>query len=319
MSTINLFPEIEPYNKGMLKVSEIHNIYYEEVGNPKGKPILFLHGGPGGGLHDTYRRYFDPKFYRIILFDQRGCGKSTPHAELKENMTWYLILDIEKLRKHLNIDKWIVFGGSWGSTLALCYAINNADKVMGMILRGIFLCRPEEIKWFYQQGANNIYPDEWEKYIEPIPEGERDDLVKAHYKRLTGDNYETQLKSAKAWSKWEGATSKLIQDPELINHFNNPESAIAFAKIECHYFINNIFLEGNNYIIDNVDKIKHIPTKIVHGRYDIVCPVKNAWDLHKAMPESELKIIPNAGHSISEPDITKELLRAVEDFKTLYD
>ncbi len=319
MNTSELFPEIESYNQGFLKVSDIHTMYYEEAGNPNGKPILFLHGGPGGGLHDKYKRYFDPNFYRIVLFDQRGCGKSTPHSELRENTTHHLISDIEKLREHLNINEWVVFGGSWGSTLSLCYAIAHPDKVLGLILRGIFLCRKEEINWFYQEGAHNIYPDEWEKYISIIPEDERDDLVKAYYKRLTGDDYEEQLKSARAWSKWEGATSRLLQDPELISHFDEPNTAIAFAKIECHYFIHNIFLDSDNYILENAKNINHIPTKIVHGRYDIVCPVKNAWDLHKAMPDAELRIIPDSGHSISEPGITKELIKATEDFKKLYE
>jgi proline iminopeptidase len=319
MNTSELFPEIESYNQGFLKVSDIHTMYYEEAGNPNGKPILFLHGGPGGGLHDKYKRYFDPNFYRIVLFDQRGCGKSTPHSELRENTTRHLISDIEKLREHLNIDKWVVFGGSWGSTLSLCYAIAHPKRVLGLILRGIFLCRKEEINWFYQKGAHHLYPDEWEKYISIIPEDDRDDLVRAYYKRLTGDNYEEQLKSARAWSKWEGATSKLLQDPELISHFDEPHTAIAFAKIECHYFIHNIFLDSDNYILENAKNINHIPTKIVHGRYDVVCPVKNAWDLHKAMPDAELTIIPDAGHSISEPGITMELIKATEDFKKLWD
>lgn len=319
-STANLhdyYPAIEPFNKGFLKVSEIHNIYYEEVGNPKGKPVVFLHGGPGGGVSPDHRRYFDPAVYRIVLFDQRGAGQSTPCAELRENTTWDLVSDTEKIRELLKIDKWIVFGGSWGSTLALAYAITHPDKVKGLILRGIFLCRPSEIKWFYQEGASQIFPDVWDEYLKVIPENEQHDLVAAYHKRLTHENRDIRLQAAKAWSKWEAATSRLYMDPNAVDEFEDPDFALSFARIECHYFTNNAFFGTNNWLLENVDKIRHIPGFIVQGRYDVVCPARSAWDLHKAWPEAKFNIIADSGHAASEPGTRSALIRAADEFRTL--
>lgn len=312
-----LFPTIEPYHMGRLKVSDLHELYYEEVGNPKGQPIVFLHGGPGGGVSPTYRRFFDPNFYRIILFDQRGSGQSTPHAELRENTSWDLVADIEKIRTHLGISQWIVFGGSWGSTLALLYAETHPQAVKGLILRGIFLCRQQEIDWFYQEGASRIFPDQWEKYLAPIPPAEHHNLVSAYYKRLTGENREERLKCAQAWSVWEASTSKLIPDDGLMTQFERDEFALAFARIECHYFINKIFLDNDNYLLKNIKTIRHIPCEIVHGRYDVVCPFENAWDLKKVWPEANLHIAINSGHSALEKEITSHLIAITERFKTL--
>lgn len=311
----SFYPEIEPYKTGRLKVSELHDLYYEEVGNPKGKPVLFIHGGPGGGTEPSHRRYFDPKSFRVILFDQRGCGQSTPHAELRENTTWDLVKDIEKLRETLGIDQWIVFGGSWGSTLALLYAETHPKRVKAMVLRGIFLCRDYEIKWFYQEGAGNIFPDVWEHYLKPIPQEERGDLVKAFYKRLTSPERDVRIRAAKAWSMWEGSTSRLIMDHQMIEGFGDDEFAEAFARIECHYFVNGIWMRNENQILEDVHKIRHIPCEIIHGRYDVVCPVKNAWDLHKAWPESRLHIVPDAGHSAKEAGILTKLIEAMERLK----
>lgn len=313
----SLYPEIEPLRTGRLKVSPLHELYYEEVGNPKGKPILFVHGGPGGGVSPEHRRYFDPAHYRVILFDQRGCGKSTPYAELTDNTTWDLVSDMEKLRGHLQIKQWIVFGGSWGSTLALAYAETHPTSVRGLILRGIFLCRQQEIDWFYQDGASRVFPDVWETYLEPIPVAERSDLVTAYYKRLTSHDRPTRLIAAKAWSVWEGSTSRLLPDLEFVERFGTDEFAEAFARIECHYFINKIWMESGNQLIENVGRIRHIPCEIVQGRYDVVCPVQSAWDLHKAWPESTLHIIPDAGHSAKESGIVRKLVEVCERFKTL--
>jgi proline iminopeptidase len=319
-STNNLrdyYPTIEPFNKGFLKVSEIHNIYYEEVGNPKGKPVVFLHGGPGGGVSPDHRRYFDPAVYRIVLFDQRGAGQSTPCAELRENTTWDLVSDTEKIRELLKIDKWIVFGGSWGSTLALAYAITHPEKVKGLILRGIFLCRPSEIIWFYQEGASQFFPDVWDEYLKVIPENEQHDLVAAYHKRLTHENREIRLQAAKAWSKWEAATSRLYMDPNAVDEFEDPDFALSFARIECHYFTNNAFFKTNNWLLENIDKIRHIPGFIVQGRYDVVCPARSAWDLHKAWPEAKFNIIADSGHAASEPGTRSALIRAADEFRAL--
>lgn len=312
-----LYPEIEPFDSDYLQVSPEHDMYYEQSGNPEGKPVLYIHGGPGAGASPKSRRFFDPEHYRIILFDQRGSGKSKPHASLENNTTWELVKDIELLRKHLGIRKFLLFGGSWGSTLALTYAINHPSHVMGLILRGIFLCRQSEIEWFYQYGAHHIFPDVWESYLEPIPENERNDLVSAYYKRLTSEDDSERMKAAFAWSKWEAACARLIQDPDKIAEFDDPELAEAFARIECHYFTNKVFFESDNYLLENVEKIRHLPGLIVHGRYDIVCPVRSAWDLHKAWPESQLKIIPDAGHAASEPPIESALVSACEAFKEI--
>lgn len=312
------YPEIDVNQSGMLKVSDIHTIYWEDCGNPKGQPILFLHGGPGGGIDPIYRRFFDPQAYRIILFDQRGSGKSTPCAELKENTTWDLVSDIEKIREMLGIEKWVVFGGSWGSTLSLTYAITHPERCHALILRGIFLCRPSEIKWFYQEGASQIFPDVWEQYLNVIPMNERHDMVTAYYKRLTSSDEKTRLEAAKAWSKWEAATSRLIVDPKAIDEFEDPEYALSFARIECHYFMNNAFFKTNNWILENIEKIKHIPSVIIQGRYDVVCPATSAWELHRAWPEAEFKIIVDAGHSMSEPGIRSALIEATDKFRNKF-
>lgn len=309
-----LYPEIEPFDTGRLKVSPVHEIYYEQCGNPQGKPAVFLHGGPGGGISPDYRRYFDPEIYRVVLFDQRGSGKSTPHASLEENTTWHLVADIERLREHLNIRHWQVFGGSWGSTLALAYAETHPDRVRELVLRGIFLCRPKEIRWFYQEGANAIFPDVWEEYLRVIPENERADMVSAYYRRLTSEDDTVRLEAARAWSIWEGSTSKFFFDPNSIEKFADPEFALAFARIECHYFMNNAFFDSDNYLIENVGRIRYIPAVIVQGRYDVVCPIMSAWELHRAWAEAELHIIPDAGHSISEPGIIDALVNATDTF-----
>ncbi len=311
-----LYPEIEPFDSGHLKVSDIHEIYYERVGNADGIPVVFLHGGPGGGLIPMYRRFFDPKIYHVILFDQRGSGQSTPHAELRENTTWDLVADIERLREKFAVEKWFVFGGSWGSTLSLAYAETHPDRVRGLILRGIFLTRRKELEWFYQKGASEIFPDFWERYRDEIPEQERGDFMTAYYKRLTGDNEEEQLSAARAWSVWEGSTSKLFPSADLMEHWEGAHEALSLARIECHYFMNDSFFSSENYLIENVGKIRHIPTVIVQGRYDVVCPATSAWELHKAFPEADLQIIPDAGHSISEPGITAALVDAMDKFRT---
>ena len=311
----DFFPPIDPFYKGELAVSSIHTLYYEQVGNPEGLPVLFLHGGPGGGISPDHRRYFDPRVYHIILLDQRGSGKSRPVAELRENTTWDLVADIETLRQHVGVSQWQVFGGSWGSTLALAYAITHPTKVKALILRGIFLCRPSEIQWFYQHGTSELFPDRWDKYIGLIPENERHDLVKAYYKRLTDPNYEVRLKAAKAWSQWEAATSRLIVSETAIEDFEEPDYALAFARIECHYFMNNAFFSTDNYLLENISKIRHIPGVIIQGRYDVVCPARSAWDLHKAWPEVKLHFIADAGHAASEPGIRSALIETTEAFK----
>ncbi|KAJ3412820.1 hypothetical protein HDV05_000226 [Chytridiales sp. JEL 0842] len=312
-----LFPKIEANKTGFLKVSDIHTLYYEESGNPNGKAIVYIHGGPGGGTSVDDRRYFDPTKYRIVIFDQRGSGKSTPPAELRENDTWSLVKDIETLRVHLGIDKWVVFGGSWGSTLALTYAIKHADRVKALILRGIFTLRKSEINWFYQDGASQIFPDAWDVYKGPIPENERNDFVKAYYKRLTSTDDVERRRCAKAWSTWEMMTSKLYTDPELIKKAEDDTWADQFARIECHYFINEGFFEKDGWILDNVDKIRHIPGVIVQGRYDVVCPATTAWELHKRWPEAELHMVPTSGHSAKEPATTQKLVEAANKFSTL--
>ena len=309
-----LYPEIEPYKTNFLKVSEIHTIYYEECGNPKGKPVVFLHGGPGGGLNSDYRRYFHPEKWRIILFDQRGCGKSTPHAELRENTTWHLVADIESIRSHLAIDKWAVFGGSWGSTLALAYAQSYPKHVLNLILRGIFTLRKEELLWFYQKGASFIYPDAFDEYIKPIPKEERHDLINAFYKRLISADKKIQLEAAKAWCVWEGKTSYLLPNTSAVEHYGEDEVALAMARIECHYFVNGGFFEKDDQLLANVHKIRQIPTVIVQGRYDMPCPMETAWSLHKAWPEAKFVVVPNAGHSMSEPGILSELIKATDSF-----
>lgn len=311
------YPAIAPYNQGFLQVSDLHRIYYEECGNPQGQPVVFLHGGPGGGLVPLYRQMFDPQRYRIVLFDQRGCGQSTPHAELRENTTWDLVGDIETIRQHLGIDRWVVFGGSWGSTLALAYAQSHPDRCKGLILRGIFLLRKQEIDWFYQSGASYLFPDAWDGYLAPIPEAERGDLVRAYYQRLTSEDAAVRSAVAKAWSVWEGSTSKLLVDPDIQSRFAADAFADAFARIECHYFTNGGFFEQDDQLLCNCDRIQLIPTVIVQGRYDVVCPMRSAWDLHKALPQAELIVVPDAGHSMTEAGIMAALLDASDRFAAL--
>ena len=308
----NLFPTIEPREKGLLTVSDIHKIYWERSGNPSGEKILIIHGGPGGGSQPIYRRYFNPEKFDIIQFDQRGCGNSVPFSELRENTTINLVKDIEKLRNYFGINNWILFGGSWGSTLALIYSIKYPSRVKRLILRGIFLCRAFELKWFYQYGASEIFPDEYEKYISLIPKNERSDLIKSFYKYLTSKNKDLRQRAANAWTNWELSTSHLIKKEFEIQTNKKERFSDAFARIECHYFINKIFLE-ENFILKNIDKINKIPTKIVQGRYDIVCPVRSAWDLNKKLKKSELFIINNAGHSMSEEGISQKLLEIINN------
>jgi proline iminopeptidase len=312
------YPEIpEPRVSGYLAVSKIHTIYFEECGNPDGMPVLFLHGGPGGGLEPSQRRFFDPDVYRIVLFDQRGAGKSKPHASLEDNTTWDLVDDIEKLRVKLGIDRWVVFGGSWGSTLALAYAETHPERVKGLIVRGIFLCRPSEITWFYQFGAHHLFPDEWEKYLAPIPQKERGDMVRAYYKRLTSPDAKVRMEAAKAWSGWEAATLHLQFNPSTFTTMVEDGHADALARIECHYFMNRSFFKTDNWLLENVGSIRKIPGIIIHGRYDLVCPCENAWALHRAWPEARLEIVPAAGHAGSEPGITDALIRATDEFRKL--
>ena len=306
-----LYPPIEPYRTFRLKVSGIHEIHVEECGNPQGTPVVFFHGGPGGGIDPSHRRYFDPAKYRIVLFDQRGCGKSTPHAELKENTTWDLVADAEAIRAKLSIDRWHVFGGSWGSTLALSYAVKHPENTRSLTLRGIFLIRRSEIQFFYQEGTSWIFPDYWDEYLKPIPVAERGDLVTAYYKRLTSGDEAVEAEAARAWSVWEGSTSKLFPDEGLISRTAGDIFARQLARIECHYFVNNGFFPYDGWLLDEAaKKLSKVPTVIVQGRYDVVCPAKSAWDLKKAMPHAELLIVKDAGHSASESGIVSGLVDA---------
>ncbi|MEQ8382037.1 MAG: prolyl aminopeptidase [Coleofasciculus sp. A1-SPW-01] len=309
-----LYPPIEPYNQGMLQVSNLHRISYEESGNPEGKSVVVLHGGPGGGSQPFYRLYFNPNQWRIVMFDQRGSGKSTPHAELQENTTWDLVSDIEKLRLHLGIEQWVVFGGSWGSTLSLAYSQTHPERCRGLILRGIFMLRQKELRWFYQQGASYIFPDAWEHYIKPIPEAERDDFISAYYQRLTSPDPQIRQVAARAWSVWEASTSRLLQDPNLMQKFSESDFADAFARIECHYFINKGFFESEDQLLRNIDRIRHIPGVIVQGRYDVVCPMISAWELHQVWSEAEFIVVADSGHSITEPGIRSALIEATDKF-----
>lgn len=311
-----LFPKIDCNGQGHLKVSETHQIYYEESGNPNGKPIVFVHGGPGGGTSPEHRRFFDPKKWRIILFDQRGCGKSIPFSELKENTTWDLVSDMEKIRIFLKIDKWAIFGGSWGSTLALAYAVTHPEKVLGLVLRGIFLLRERELKWFYQEGASRIFPDAFEEYKKQIPPEERNDFIKAYYNKLTSTDSTIRNQAAKSWTIWEASTSFLAQNPEHIESCSKDEFADAFARIECHYFINKGFFKTDNFLLENCHKIKHLKTFIVQGRYDVVCPMESAFELHQKLPEAEFHIIEDAGHSMKEPGISSKLVECTEKLFT---
>ena len=310
-----LYPEIEPYNQFKLNVSDLHTIHIEESGNPNGKPVIFLHGGPGGGIEPIYRQYFNPEKYRIIIFDQRGCGKSTPHAELRENTTWNLIEDIEKIREYLNIEKWIVFGGSWGSTLSLAYAVTHPERVSGLLLRGIFLLTKAEINWFYQEGASRIFPDAYDRYIEPIPEEERGDLLNAFYRRLMSEDKAERLDAARAWACWEGETLSIRGPAVRPPRFDDHSFVDAFARIECHYFYNGGFFPHDGWLLEEAaKKLTDIPGVIVHGRYDVVTPLSSAWALHKAWSKSRLNIIPDAGHSSLEPGIVNALINATDDF-----
>jgi proline iminopeptidase len=310
-----LYPDVEPFDHGMLPVGDGHTLYYEQCGNPQGKPVVFLHGGPGAGCNAKSRRFFDPKHYRIVLFDQRGAGRSKPRAELKNNTTWDLVADIERVREHLKIDRWQVFGGSWGSTLALAYAQTHPDRVSEIVLRGIFLLRRSEIEWFYQKGCDAIYPDAFEPYLSHIPANERGDLIAAYHKRLTSDDPAVRLAAAKTWSVWEGATSYLLQNADYIASTGADEFAIAFARIECHYFVNRGFFDVDDRLLRNVDSIRKIPAVIVQGRYDVVCPMRSAWDLHRAWPEADFRVVADAGHSAFEPGITHQLIEATDRFR----
>jgi proline iminopeptidase len=303
----SLYPQIKPYARHTLSVEEPHLLYVDESGQADGLPVLFVHGGPGAGCDALSRRFFDPELYRIVTFDQRGCGRSMPHASLQNNTTADLIADMERIREHLGIEKWVLFGGSWGSTLSLAYAQAHPERVLALILRGIFLCRPQDFHWFYQEGASRMFPDYWEDYLAPIPASERGDLMQAFHKRLTGDDEIAQMQAARAWSMWEGRTASLRPNPQLVERFH--ERALSIARIECHYFVNDAFLEPDQLLRD-MPKIAHLPGIIVHGRYDVICPLDNAWALHQAWPNSELQIIRDAGHAASEPGIADALVRA---------
>jgi len=304
-----LYPAIKPYVTHHINVDDIHTLYIEEVGNPLGLPVVFLHGGPGTGCAPYHRQFFDPEVYRIVLFDQRGCGKSTPHASLDNNTTWDLVNDIELIREHLQIKQWVVFGGSWGSTLGLLYAQTHPQRVSGLILRGIFLARENDVRWFYQQGTSRLFPDYWEKFIEPIAEDERDDMIAAYYRQLTGEDEMQKMRAARAWSTWEGMTATLQTDESLIRSFSASFTALSIARIECHYFMHQCWLRPNQ-IIEDIEKIRHIPAWLVHGRYDVICPVEQAWELSSAWPEAQLSIIAGAGHAAVEPGISRALINA---------
>ncbi|WP_267225337.1 prolyl aminopeptidase [Dyella silvae] len=312
------YPEIEPFRTHRLKVDDLHELYIEECGNPHGLPVVFLHGGPGAGLSAFHRRFFDPARYHIVLFDQRGAGKSTPHAELKDNTTWHLVADIEAIREHLEIERWAVFGGSWGSTLALAYAQAHPERVLGLVLRGIFLGRPPELRWFNELdgGASQIFPERWARYLAHIPVEEQDDLVEAYWRRLDSDDQAVRLAAAMAWGNWEGGSTTLLHDPDEPGNFENPHVAISVARAEAHYFRHKIFLEPNQLLRD-IDRVRAIPAAIVHGRYDIICPVKSACDLAAAWPEAKLHIV-LAGHSAADPAIVDALVQATDALADRY-
>jgi proline iminopeptidase len=310
-----LYPPIEPYRTGYLRADGNHRIYFEESGNPGGKPAIFLHGGPGGGTEPRMRRFFNPKKYHIVLFDQRGCGRSRPHGSLVNNTTWHLVADMEALREQLGIERWLVFGGSWGSTLAIAYAQKHPRRVTELILRGIFLGRRSDIVWLYQdpEGTASVFPDQWEAYLAPIPPAERRNMVRAYYQRLTSSNSKTVQRAARAWSTWEGATSYLRSNRAEITMMGRSRYATALARIECHYFVHRCFLREGQ-LLDAVDVIRRIPAVIVQGRYDVICPMRGAWDLHRAWPEAELRVVDDAGHSAFEPGTARELVRATDKF-----
>ncbi|HJW09684.1 MAG TPA: prolyl aminopeptidase [Holophagaceae bacterium] len=309
-----LYPPVEPYAEHRLKVTDLHELHVEESGNPKGKPVVFLHGGPGGGTSPKHRRYFDPRKYRIVLFDQRGCGKSTPYAEIRENSTWELVADIERIREHLGIERWMVFGGSWGSTLGLAYAQTHPGRVTELVLRGIFLVSKWELDWFYGGGVAALFPDAWEGFVAAIPEAERGDLMGAYIQRLMSEDAAVNLPAAKAWSTYEGALSTLLPDEAFAANYGQEDSTLAFARIEAHYFRHGGWMETDDQLLRGVERIRHIPGVIIQGRYDVVCPMRSAWDLHRAWPASELMIVPDAGHSAYQPGISKALVAATDRF-----
>lgn len=313
---LSLYSPIEPYDSGELAVSERHRLYYEQCGNPQGKPVVLLHGGPGGGCSAGMRRFHDPERYRIILFDQRGAGRSTPHADLVDNTTWHLVEDIEALRRHLDVPRWQVFGGSWGSTLALAYAQKHPEAVTELVLRGIFMLRRWELEWFYQEGASRLFPDAWQEYLAAIPAVEHADLISAYHRRLTSDDPQVRLAAARAWSVWEAACSFLHQDKELIDSHRGADFALAFARIESHYFVNGGFFEVEGQLLRDAHRLHGIPGTIVHGRYDVVCPIQSAFDLKKAWPQADLVVCPASGHSAFEPEIAAALVRATQAYAT---
>lgn len=308
----DLYPPVEAKTSEMLRVSPLHTIYWEESGAANGRPALALHGGPGGGLSPEMRRFFDAKRYRMIMMDQRGCGRSTPHAELNENTTWDLVADIERVRERAGVDKWVVFGGSWGSTLALAYAAKHPERVAGLVLRGIFLLRKSEIDWFYQEGASHVFPDAFARYVSVIPDSERGDLLHAFHKRLTSSDWQTRLSAARAWARWEGETISIAGPSALPSRFNEDRFVEAFARIENHYFVNRGFFDRDGWLLEQAARMRHIPCRIAHGRYDMCTPLSNAWDLKRAWPEAELEIIHDAGHSSLEPGIVDALVRATD-------
>ncbi|HEX2840215.1 prolyl aminopeptidase [Hyphomicrobium sp.] len=312
---LTLYPPRELFNEGFLDTGDGHRLYFAECGNPKGAPVLIVHGGPGGGCNPAMRRFHDPQHYRIILLDQRGCGKSLPNASIENNTTWHLVEDMERLRTHLGVSRWQLFGGSWGSTLALAYAETYPDRVASLVLRGIFLLRRSELVWFYQNGCSSLFPEAWETFERVIPPEERGDMIRAYYKRLTDPDPRVHIPAAEAWSVWEGTTLSLIEDPIRVRSFANPSYALAFARIECHYFINNGFFKADGALLDEAHRLANIPGIIVHGRYDVVTPIRNAWDLKKVWPSAELRIVPDAGHAMTEPGIVHELVRATAAFR----
>jgi proline iminopeptidase len=310
----DLYGPVEPFQAEMLKVSTRHSIYFEQCGLPEGLPAVALHGGPGGGASAEMRRFFDPRRYRIILFDQRGCGRSTPFADVEENTTWDLVADMERLRVRLGIERWLVFGGSWGSTLALAYAAMHPERVAGLVLRGVFLLMEEEIRWFYQDGAGRLFPDAWERYVSPIPVHERGDLVAAFHRRLMSDDRGVRLAAARAWARWEGETISIAGPTALPARFHEDRFVEAFARIECHYFVNKGFFPTDGWLLAQAEKYRRIPTRIVHGRYDVCTPLSSAWALKRAWPEADLEVVPDAGHSSLEPGIVDALVRATDHF-----